>query len=55
MINEENLNKMYRGLVEDKELTTLTIKQLNSYGFNLNDLTDLIHDGVLKENKEGGL
>lgn len=50
MINEENLNKMYNGLIDEKELTT---KELNSYGFNSKDLTDLINDGVLERTKRG--
>lgn len=50
MINEENLNKMYNGLIDDKELTT---KELNSYGFNSKDLTDLIEGGVLERIKRG--
>ncbi len=50
MINEENLNKMYNGLIENKELTT---KELNSYGFNGKDLTDLINDGVLERVRRG--
>lgn len=50
MINEENLNKMYNGLIDEKELTT---KELNSYGFNSKDLADLINDGVLERIKRG--
>ena len=50
MINEENLNKMYNGLIDEKELTT---KELNSYGFNSKDLTDLINDRVLERVKRG--
>lgn len=50
MINEENLNKIYNGLIEDKELTT---KELNSYGFNSTDLTNLINDGVLERIRRG--
>lgn len=50
MINEENLNKMYNGLIDEKELTT---KELHSYGFNSKDLTDLINDGVLERIKRG--
>lgn len=50
MISEENLNKMYNGLIDEKELTT---KELNSYGFNSKDLTDLINDGVIKRIKRG--
>ncbi len=50
MINEENLNKMYNGLIDEKELTT---KELNNYGFNSKDLTDLINDGVLERVKRG--
>lgn len=50
MINEENLNKMYNGLMNDKELTT---KELNSYGFNSKDLTNLIKNGVIERIKRG--
>lgn len=50
MINEENLQKMYNGLIEEKDLTT---KELNSYGFNAKDLTVLINDGVLERIKRG--
>ena len=50
MINKENLNSMYNGLIDEKELTT---KELNSYGFNSKDLTDLINDGVLERVKRG--
>ncbi len=50
MINEENLNKLYNGLIDEKELTT---KELNSYGFNSRDLADLINDGVIERIKRG--
>ena len=50
MINNENLNKMYDGLIEGKELTT---KELNSYGFNSKDLTDLVREGTLERIKRG--
>lgn len=50
MINEENLNKLYEGIINDNELTT---KKLNCYGFNSKDLSDLIEDGVLERVKRG--
>lgn len=50
MINEENLNKLYEGIIEGKELTT---KELNSYGFNSKDLATLINDGELERVKRG--
>lgn len=50
MINEETLGKMYEGLIENRELTT---KELNSYGFNSKDLSDLIQDGALERIKRG--
>ncbi len=50
MINEENLNKMYNGLIDNKELTT---KQLKEYGFNSKDLSGLIENGVLERIKRG--
>lgn len=50
MINEENLNKMYEGLIEGKELTT---KQLNEYGLNSKNLTVLVENGTLSRIKRG--
>ena len=50
MINEENLNKLYEGIVNGNELTT---KELNGYGFNSKDLTDLIEQGSLERVKRG--
>ena len=49
-INEENLNKLYEGIVKGNELTT---KELNSYGFNSKDLADLIKQGRLERVKRG--
>lgn len=50
MINQENLKKMYEGIIEGKELTT---KELNIYGFNSKDLSDLIKQGILERVKRG--
>lgn len=50
MINEENLKKMYEGILKDQELTT---KELKGYGFNSKDLADLIEDGTLVRIKRG--
>lgn len=50
MINEENLKKMYDGLIEQKELTT---KELSEYGFHSKDLTKLIENGTLQRVKRG--
>ena len=50
MINEENLNKLYNGVVSGNELTT---KELNSYGFNSKDLSELIEQGSLERIKRG--
>lgn len=50
MINEENLNRLYEGIVNGNELTT---KELNSYGFNSKDLADLIEQGSLERVKRG--
>lgn len=52
MINEENLNKMFDGIIKinGKELTT---QELNSYGFNSRDLLNLIENGFLKKVKRG--
>ena len=37
MINEENLNKLYEGIINGNELT---IKELNDYGFNSKDIAE---------------
>lgn len=50
MINEENLNKLYSSISEEKELTT---KELKSYGFNSNDLNKLIQKGSIERIKRG--
>lgn len=50
MINEENLNKMYDGILKEQNLTT---KELNGYGFNSKDLSDLIESGTLERIKRG--
>lgn len=50
MINEENLNKLYEGIINGNELTT---KELNGYGFNSKDLADLIEQGSLERVKRG--
>lgn len=50
MINEENLNKLYNGVLEGTELTT---KQLNGYGFNSRDLNKLIQEGSIERVKKG--
>lgn len=50
MINNDTLNNLYNGVIEEQELTT---KELNSYGFNSKDLADLINDNVLKRFKRG--
>lgn len=50
MITEENLNKLYQGVIEGKKLTT---KELNSYGFNSKDLKKLIDEGKLERVKIG--
>ena len=39
MINQENLNKLYEGVIDNKELTT---RELATYGFNSKDLAALI-------------
>lgn len=39
MINQDKLNKMYESFLN---ATTLTTKELNSYGFNSNELAALI-------------
>lgn len=50
MINEESLHKLYEGIVNGNELTT---KELNGYGFNSKDLSDLIKQGSLERVKRG--
>lgn len=50
MISEENLNKLYRDVLEDTQLTT---KELNGLGFNSKDLNDLIEQGNLTRVKRG--
>lgn len=50
MINEENLNKLYSGVINGNELTT---KELNGYGFNSKDLSTLIEQGNLERVKRG--
>lgn len=50
MINEENLNKLYKDVLEGVELTT---KELNSFGFNSKDLNDLIEQGSIIRVKKG--
>ncbi len=50
MINEENLNKLYEGLIRGDSLTT---KNLNSYGFNSQDLKKLITQKQLTRIKRG--
>ncbi len=50
MINEENLNKLYRGVLDGIELTT---KELNGFGFNSKDLNDLIGQGSIIRVKRG--
>ena len=50
MINEQNLNKLYKDVLEGVELTT---KELNSLGFNSKDLNDLIEQGSIIRVKRG--
>ena len=50
MINEENLNKLYNGIIENNTLTT---KQLKEYGLNSKDLKKLIEKGKINRVKIG--
>ncbi len=50
MINKENLNKLYIGVLEGIELTT---KELKNYGFNSKDINDLIEQGTIIRVKRG--
>lgn len=50
MINQENLNKLYEGVIDNKELAT---KELATYGFNSKDLAALIKQGKIKREKRG--
>jgi len=50
MINKENLNKLYEGIINEHELTT---KELNSYGFHSKDISDLIEQRIIERVKRG--
>lgn len=50
MINEDNLNKLYKSVVDGVELTT---KWLNGFGFNSKDLNDLIEQKSIIRVKRG--
>lgn len=50
MINDEKLEQLYEEIIERNELTT---KKLNEYGFNANNITELIDKGILKRIKRG--
>ena len=50
MISIDNLEKLYDGIIDGKELTT---KQLNKYGFNSTDINKLIEDNVIERVKRG--
>lgn len=50
MTSDENLNKIYEGVINGIELTT---KELNSYGFSSKDLSDLITNNTLERVKRG--
>lgn len=50
MINEENLRKLYSGVLGDVVLTT---KQMSNYGFNSKDLNELIEKGSIERVKRG--
>lgn len=49
MINEENLKKLYEGILNNPELTT---NQLNNYGFDSEDISTLIKQRRLAKIKE---
>lgn len=51
MINQENLNKLYDGVI--KENNNLKTSELNQYGFHSKDIKKLIDEGVLKRVKRG--
>ena len=50
MINTDNLNKLYDDVIENKQLTTSSLK---GYGFNSNDLTVFVNSGFLKRERPG--
>lgn len=50
MINKENLDKLYNGVLEDGELTT---RELTGFGFNSKDLNELIKKGSIIRVKKG--
>ena len=50
MVKEENLSKIYNGVIDGEELTT---KALNNYGFNSKEITNLISDRIIERVKRG--
>ena len=50
MINVEDLEKIYNGVIDGVNLTT---KQLNDYGFNSTDINSLIDENIIKRVKRG--
>lgn len=50
MINEENLNKILEGIIDNQELNT---KNLNSFGLTSGDLTTLVKENYLERTKHG--
>lgn len=51
MIKQENLNKLYDGVI--KENNNLKTSELNQYGFYSRDIKKLMDEGVLKRVKRG--
>lgn len=50
MISEENLGRLYEGIIDHEELTT---KLLNEYGFCSGDLTKLVKEGIIERISRG--
>lgn len=50
MINEENLHKIYEAVINEVDLTT---QELTSYGFDSQDLEELMNKRILTELEEG--
>lgn len=50
MINDENLEKLYDGVIDN---TVLSTKQLKAYGFNQYDITNMINDSIIERVRRG--
>lgn len=50
MINDDNLKKLYDGVIANNQLVT---KSLTSYGFNSKNIKKLVDTGIIERNKRG--